>query len=143
MLPRWHIVYGALFSAILWISVPQIEIKYLAIVFLASVFIDFDHYLCAVKNTGSWSLFHSFQYHKIQNKVLNILERKGKKPRSDFHLFHTVEFHALIGILGIWIAPFFYLFIGMAFHSFLDLFSLLKTEKIHRREYFFFNWLKR
>lgn len=143
MLPRWHIIYGALFTLVLGVAAPDLPLKYLAILFLASVFIDLDHYYNAVRNTGRWSLLHAFEYHKKHGEDMLKKEAKGLRPKSDFHLFHTLEFHVLIAILGMFWSVFFYLFIGMVFHSFLDLFDLLKAKKIHRREYFFFNWLAR
>ena len=56
-------------------------------------------------------------------------------------MFHTVEFHLLVGLLGlVWIG-FFYIFIGMIFHSLLDVVDLTKRDTFYRREFFFFNWL--
>lgn len=143
MLPRWHILYGALFAIFLGVVSPSTPFSYLFIVFLSSVFIDLDHYFCAVKNTGKISLLKAFVYHSRQDLTLRRLEKNGKRPRGDFHLFHTLEFHLLIAVLGMFWTPFFYLFIGMVFHSFLDIFSLLKSGKIHRREYFLIRWLQR
>ncbi|MBX4196749.1 hypothetical protein KW805_04140 [Candidatus Pacearchaeota archaeon] len=141
MLPRTHIILGAAFSILLWIINPNIYWPYLALTFLASVFIDFDHYVASVMKTRKLSLMHSFDYHARLNKVKDAEKKRGIRTRGDFHLFHTVEFHALIGILGIFFAPFFYIFIGMVFHSLLDLISLVYKDVVYVREYFFFSWL--
>ena len=141
MLPRWHIIYGALFVLILGVAAPSTPILYLAALFFAAVFIDLDHYFQAVHKTKRFSLLHAFDYHRKAGKEMLKKEAKGEKPKSDFHAFHTIEFHVLIGVLGIYWPIFFYLFLGMVFHSFLDLFDLLKAGKVHRREYFFFKWL--
>lgn len=143
MLPRWHVILGLLFTIFLWIAAPETNLFYLLLVFLSSIFIDLDHYAHAVWNNKKLSLFHAFEYHKIRDKELRLLERKGLKPKTDFHLFHTIEFHLLIALFSIIWAPAFYLFVGMAFHSLLDLFYLLKSGKLYRREYFFFRWLQK
>ena len=141
MLPRWHIFYGLLFTILLFVVAPGVSVWYLLLVFLASIFIDLDHYFAFVHKTGRISLLHSFEYHKKQGVWMRSQERSGLKPKSDFHLFHTIEFHALIGLLGmIWIGLF-YLFIGMIFHSLLDVIDGVQRNTLHRREYFFFKWL--
>lgn len=144
MLPRWHIVLGAAFTFLIWYFAPQTEFLNLLLVFLASVFIDTDHYICAVMKSGKplkWKLKNAFEYHeKIREKAIKE-KLAGVRNRGDFHLFHTIEFHALIGILGIWYSFLFYIFIGMVFHSLLDVFDMLHTGYLYRREYFFFNWL--
>lgn len=143
MFPRAHVILGAAFIALLWLLVPNMSIFYLALVFLASFLIDFDHYAVAVFKTKKLSLNHAFDYHKYKRlEEMSDLIR-GIKRKSDFHLFHTVEFHAIIGLLGILWIGFFYIFIGMVFHSLVDLFSLLFTGVFHRREYFLFNWIRK
>lgn len=143
MLPRWHVFYGFLFTILAGIIDPEISWLYLGLIFFSSIFIDFDHYVCAVLRSRKLDLRAAFVYHEEREIELMKTEEKKGKVKGDFHLFHTIEFQVLIGILGIWFLPFFYLFIGMVFHSLLDLFSLLKYEKLHRREYFFFNWLQK
>ena len=143
MLPRWHILLGTVFTILIWIFSPQINLFYLAIIFFSSFLIDFDHYAASVIKTKKLGLKDSFRYHE----KLNIQEKKeiakGIKKKSDFHLFHTIEFHLLIGLLGLLWVGFFYVFLGMIFHSTLDIFSMAREGSIHRREYFFFNWLSR
>lgn len=143
MLPRWHIIYGLLFVIVLALLAPGISWVYLALVLFAAVMIDLDHYLCFFWNTKKISMRHAFEYHKKQGQELLAAERRGHKPRSDFHFFHTIEFHLLVAGIGLVWIPAFYLFIGMVFHSLLDIFSLVTTKTMHRREYFFCKWLQR
>ncbi len=142
MLPKWHILIGFIFTFIIWIFAPGLHWIYLALIFLSSFLIDFDHYMCAVGDTGSFNLFKAGKYYKIIEIKEKEERSKGIRRRGNFHLFHTVEFHVLIGLLGILWLPLFYVFIGMVFHSLIDLFDLLKSDRLYRREYFFFNWLK-
>lgn len=142
MLPRWHILFGALFTFIIWLYAPETIYLYLGLIFIASFMIDLDHYICGAMKKGTLHLGEIFQYHKDQGIKQHKEREKGIRRRGDFHFFHTIEFHVLIALLGIFFLPFFYIFIGMAFHSLLDLFWLMRHDFLYRREYFFFNWLK-
>jgi hypothetical protein len=142
MLPRWHIFLGAVFTLIIWIVAPEIPLLYLALVFLSSFLIDFDHYVSSGLNCGRWRLTNSFEYYRELEKIELREKKKGIKRRGDFHLFHTVEFHVLVGLLSlVWIG-FFYIFIGMFIHSMLDLIDMANRGRIYRREFFFFNWVR-
>ena len=144
MLPRWHIIFGALFALFIWYTSPFIGIFNITLIFLASFLIDFDHYVVFFMKTGKLSLWHAFDYHKKRQIKEEAEIRRGiRRKGDDFHLFHTIEFHVLIGFLGILWTPFLYIFIGMVFHSLLDLIDGLYYGKLHRREYFFFNWLRK
>lgn len=142
MLPRWHIIFGAVFSLLIFIVAPETDLIFIALVFLSSFLIDFDHYLCSLLKTKKLGLFHSFAYHKEMFDKQKRERDAGIKQKGDFHIFHTVEFHILIGILGVfvWIG-FFYVFLGMMFHSLLDIYSLLYEGFMYRREFFLTNWL--
>jgi len=141
MLPRWHILLGAIFTTVIWIAAPQINLINLALIFLSSFLIDFDHYLASLIKTKKWKLSDSFRYHKKQLAKENKEIARGLKRKGDFHLFHTIEFHILIGIMGIFFRPFLYIFMGMMFHTLLDIIYLAKTGKFHRREFILSNWL--
>ena len=141
MLPRTHIILGAMFSIILWFIFPQTSWIYLGLVFLSSFLIDFDHYATCVLKTGRVGLFHSFEYHRRQGIKQRNEKKMGIRRRGDFHFFHTVEFHALVFVLGLFFAPFYYIFIGMIFHSLMDLISLIHKDFMYLREFFFVNWV--
>ena len=142
MLPRWHIILGSIFTAIIWYFVPGINWFFLSAIFLSSFLIDFDHYLDSSIKTGNWSLFHSLEYHKKMIEKENREIARGIRKKSGFHLFHTIEFHAFIGVLSIFFSLFFYIFLGMFFHSILDLISMTYSGKLHRREFFLFRWVR-
>ena len=141
MLPRYHIIYGAIFSILIWVASPQLNYLYVALLFLSTFLIDFDHYLCSALKTKKLGLFHSFEYHKETQKQQEREKIRGIRQRGDFHLFHTIEFHILVGLFGfLWIG-FFYVFLGMIFHSLLDIYSLLSDKFMYRREFFLTAWL--
>lgn len=141
MLPRWHIFWGAIFSLLLYILFPQISLLNIIIVFLSSFLIDFDHYAASISKTRSLSLFKSFEYYKNEGCIFQDEKKKGIRRRGTFHPFHTLEFHALILIIGLFFNPFIYIFIGMLFHSFLDLIYMVYNDVLYLREFLFFNWL--
>ncbi|MFH1425584.1 MAG: hypothetical protein ABIG28_02525 [archaeon] len=140
MYPRWHFILGIVFAALIWIVAPGTNPLYLFLVFFGAFFIDFDHYLSSVIKTKKYGLKNSLEYHKkyMHNEAKEI--KKGTRKKGDFHVFHTVEFHILTGLLGLFWIGFFYIFIGMVFHSLLDIFDFIKRGVFHRREFFFFNW---
>ena len=143
MLPRYHVLYGAIFTLLFWIIVPEVPLIYLAVLFLSSFLIDFDHYVVASYRNNHASLNKALKYHDKDKIIADKEYKRGIKRRGDFHLFHTIEFHFLIGFIGMFYALFFYIFIGMVFHSLLDVFDMLKSRRLYRREYFFFNWLRK
>ncbi len=143
MFPRWHILLGALFSLLIWLLAPGLPALYVALIFLSSVFIDADHYFNAVMKTKELSLAKALRYHNALLKQEIREKKRGIIRKGEFHIFHTLEFHFLIGLLGfLWIG-FFYIFLGMTLHSLLDVISLLKTERFYRREFFLINWVWR
>ncbi|MBS3071731.1 hypothetical protein J4408_01940 [Candidatus Pacearchaeota archaeon] len=143
MLPRYHILLGTIFTLLILIILPGINLIYLSLIFLSSFLIDFDHYAMSVIKTGKISLLKSFDYHNKARIVQEKEIRARIKRKGDFHLFHTIEFHLFVGLLGlIWIG-FFYVFIGMVFHSLLDIYDGLKKGWLYRREFFFFNWISK
>src|SRR3989338_5268779 len=141
MLPRYHILLGALLTFFIWYFAPGLSWKYLSLIFAASVLIDFDHYVNAAMKTKKLSLGSAFNYHKSLGVLQAVEKSRGIRKNGDFHLFHTIEFHVVIALLGIFSMSFFYIFVGMAYHSLLDLFYLINKDYLYRREYFFFNWL--
>lgn len=142
MLPRWHIILGAIFTLIVWYLSPGISLIYLVALFLSSFLIDLDHYINASIKNKHPSLSKSFHYYKKLDERLEKEKSKGIRKKGDFHLFHTLEFHALIAFIGYFTPLFFYIFIGMVFHSLLDIEDLLYKDRIYIREFFFFNWLR-
>ncbi len=141
MLPKWHIFWGVLFTAIIWFFAKDLEPIYLLLIFLSTFLIDFDHYLVAVRKNESLSFKRSLIFFKENNKKELSDHKKGKKNKGHFFLFHTMEFHMFVALLSLVWAGFFYVFIGMVFHSLLDLLWLLYHNMFYVREFFLFNWL--
>ena len=140
MIPRYHIILGAIFSLIIWGIFPEINWFFILLIFLSSFLVDFDHYILAVMKTGKIGLIDAFGYYrKLKEKAK---WERGKK-KSFFFLFHTIEFHILIGLLGfVWVG-FFYIFIGMVIHFILDFSYLAYKKRIYKRWFFLTEWVMR
>lgn len=143
MLPKTHILLGAVFSALVWLLLPGIPLYGIVLIFLSSFLIDFDHYACAVRRNGSLSLKKAFRYYYDLNKIGDKELERGIKRKGDFHVFHTVEFHLLVFALGFVFEPFSFVFIGMTFHSLMDLIDMSFKGRLYRREFFLFNWMRK
>lgn len=143
MLPRWHIILGVVFCIIFKIISPQTNYFSLFLIFFASVFIDFDHYLASGINSNKWhpkdSLTHNYN---LRQQVLDERKEIGLCKKGDFHLFHTVESHLIISITSLFFAPAFFFFIGMVFHSILDIIWMVRHDVLDSREFFLFNKLR-
>lgn len=104
---------------------------------------DFDHYINSLFKTGKASLKNSFEYHKKLEKEIQKKHLTGIRKKTDFHFLHTLEFHALIGLLSFFWFPLFYVLIGMFLHSILDIIDMVKKDRLYLREFFFFNWIRK
>lgn len=141
MLPRWHILLGLTFTLIILLLFPSLSLFYVFLILFGSIFIDFDHYVLSVMRTGKFGLHDAFIYHK---KLFRIEQEEYAKKifrKGDFHIFHTIEFHFIVLLLSYVWTGFFFIFIGMLFHSLFDVIELISEKKLYRREFFLVNWL--
>jgi len=126
MLPKTHIILGFVFSYILyWFT--SITIFQAILIFLSAVLIDFDHYLWYALRKKDYSLKKAYFWHKKN------LHSKNHKPIM--HIFHTVEFHIFTALLIFTWQGFLFIFIGMLFHSILDLIDLINRNLLSVREF--------
>ncbi|MCX8159235.1 MAG: hypothetical protein N3D20_03020 [Candidatus Pacearchaeota archaeon] len=141
MLPRWHILLGAIFSLLIWIIFPYISLFYVLMMFLSSFLIDFDHYLNAVRITKKFGFFSALKFYERLQKKEEKEKEFGIKKKGIFQPFHTIEFHIFVLALGLIHEVFVYVFLGMVFHSILDFAYLAYKDKLYKREYFLIRWL--
>ncbi len=121
MFPRIHILFGAIFSILIYF-ILHFTILSIILIFLASVFIDVDHYLWYINRKKEFSLKKAFYFHK--NLPIN------HKPVM--HIFHNIEFLAIISILSYFYNIFLFILIGILFHLILDLIAMLHEKHIGR-----------
>jgi hypothetical protein len=132
MLPLYHLFLGIIFSLILFFLFPQIELIGFLIIILSTVLIDIDHYLYYIYKKKDLSLKNAYNWFVFRTKKLSLLSRK---QRNEFyqgfaflHGFETLLILFLIGYYFFW--PIIYIFLGVAFHLFLDIFH---QKTVHDR----------
>jgi hypothetical protein len=143
MLPRMHILLGFLFSIFFWILFPHVYFWCILLIFAASFLIDIDHYLQYVFETKNFSLKNAFKYHIMLGKIGFAEKKRGIRKKGPFHVFHTFEFLLVVYLLSFAWMPLLYVFVGMIFHSFLDIIYLTSRGFIYRREFFLINWVRK
>ncbi|MEK6894834.1 MAG: hypothetical protein AABX10_05225 [Nanoarchaeota archaeon] len=137
MLPRWHILLGIIFCTIFKIISPETSYVSIFLIWFASVFIDFDHYLAAGFTHRKWNPLEALNHgYERRDKILEQKEELGMCEKGDFHFFHTIEAHLLVGVIALFLSPFYFIFIGMIFHSLLDLVWMVRHDVLDSREFF-------
>ena len=143
MLPRWHIFLGLIFCIIFRIISPDTSYTSLFLIWFASVFIDFDHYLSAGLKHKKWNPIEAINHnYNLRQEIISQKNEIGMCEKGDFHIFHTVESHIVIGITALFYTPFFFIFIGMTLHSILDLIRMVRHDVLDSREFFLINKLR-
>lgn len=137
MLPRWHILFSIIFCVIFKLIAPDTSYVSLFLIWFASVFIDFDHYLAAGFMHKKWNPIDAIDHgYERRDKIIDEKSEFGMCEKGDFHIFHTIESHLIIGVIALFISPFYFLFIGMVFHSLLDLIWMVRHDVLDSREFF-------
>lgn len=140
MLPRWHIFWGIVFCFAFKLISPQTSYVSVFLIWFASVFIDFDHYLSAAFKHGKWNPLSAVRHgYDSRDKIREQKAEFGMCEKGDFHIFHAVESHILIGLIALFYAPFYFIFLGMVFHSLLDLIWMVRHDVLDSREFFMIN----
>lgn len=129
MLPKVHIFYGAILTLMSWYLFDNITLVPAFLLFFGSVFIDFDHYMWYVIKKKDWNLKRAYYY----------LKDKIHEPKQ-LMLFHTVEFLIFIGLLAFVWFGFYYILVGMLYHSALDIIDMNKYGGLKLREFSLINW---
>lgn len=129
MLPKWHILLGAVFSLLLW---PVFGLGSL-IIFASSFLVDFDHFLFYIKRTKNYNLLKAYSFLK------KFAEKRKKEP--PLFIFHVIEFWILLFVASLFSKFVSLAFIGIALHMFLDF--LDDAFKKRRRQFSLVTWLWR
>jgi len=123
MYPKYHIIFGFIFSFILFLIFPKnIGLLGAGIIFLSSFLIDFDHYVYYLFKKKSFNLKKAFYYFSnARIRMIKLPFEKRKNYYSCLCFFHGIEWIIILFVLGIFISKYF-LFIGIGFtlHLCLD-----------------------
>jgi len=133
MLPRIHIIAGAIFSIILYLFFPQIKLVGALIIFLSSFLIDIDHYLYYVYKKKDFSLRRAYRWF-IKNK--DLFNRMNKKQKDKFYhglcFLHGFEAVILLSVAWIFLYPnnlALFIILGFVFHQILDAINLYNARR--------------
>jgi len=143
MLPKWHILLGFIFSFILFLFLPTIQLLGFFTIFLSSFLIDIDHYLYYFKRKRDLNLGRAFKWFLELEQVYNSIPREKLK---DYYLpmciFHSIEVFLILLVLGFYNQLFLYILIGFAFHRFLDDSWALYRGTEHHIYSFIYSYIK-
>ncbi len=122
MLPKYHLLFGFLFSLILYLLFPFIGLLGFLIIFASSVLIDIDHYIYYIFTKKNFNLGKAYKYFSEKRKFfLSSLKRQKNNSNPAMYLLHGIEVLLILFILGIFLNKLFlFIFIGFGFHLFLD-----------------------
>lgn len=129
MLPKWHVLFGAIFSIIVAYFF-SLDLFQASLIFLSSVLIDFDHYLWFVFNKQSISLSKSFKWFKDKRDVIiHLPECERESYKRVIFLFHGIEFWLILSLLSLLYKPLWFVLIGVFFHMILDYIDLIYIKE--------------
>ena len=116
MSPKYHIIYGFIFSLLFLFIFPEIGIFGFSLIFLSSVFIDLDHAMRYSLKTGN---FNPIKFMKWSKKEKCPKKEVCKYKYPQF-IFHGIEFVTILIILAIFFQFVKFILIGVVFHLILD-----------------------
>lgn len=125
MYPKQHIILGAAFAFILFLTLNSITPLGALIIFFASFLIDADHYLLYIIETKDFSMRCSIARaynfcQQIGMKYESLPKEKVKNVYVPVCWFHGIEFIILLIILSFLSKLFLFVLIGVLFHFFVD-----------------------
>jgi ABC-type protease/lipase transport system fused ATPase/permease subunit len=134
MFPLWHIIWGTVLVLSFKYLTPTISGVEIGLIFFASILVDIDHYFTHWAKTGSKNVLHAMMH--LQKERTSLKEKTGKKNIRKLNLFHTCEFQTGVGILSVFYFPLFFVFVGLIFHSLLDVIWMVRHDVLDTREFF-------
>ncbi len=111
MNPLFHLIAV---SPVVFILYPEIGLINSLFLFVGGWLFDIDHYLYCIFKHKNFSLKDCYNFHSPYAKEKDLL-----------HIFHVIEFYIFIFIIGIFVTPFIYLFLGLMYHQIFDLSKII------------------
>ena len=128
MYPKYHIIFGAIATFIIYI-IFSITLLQATIIFLSSFLIDFDHYLIYFLKKKDTSLKNARRYFKgTKDKWIETPLKERKKVKHHIIIFHGIEFWIILLILAQFYSLFYYVLLGIAIHMFLDYIDIISLR---------------
>ena len=127
-----HVLASFLLAGILS---PFIGLQNSLLVFFSGFLFDVDHYLYYIFKFRRYSILDCYRE--------SIKIRKGLLPRPKepfIHVFHTIEFYLLLGILAIFLPFLRFVLIGLVLHIILDIIDGIKKKTLLFRVFSLFHF---
>jgi hypothetical protein len=125
MLPYLHVIISLIASLILYAL--KINPLFILLFFLASILIDFDHYLLYVFRKKRFNPFKAYNYCRNDSEKEFLKEGKNRI----LFAFHNLEVFLILLILSFFISFFIPIILGYSFHSIIDIISEM-PEKVKK-----------
>lgn len=126
MFPSKHLLFGVIFSLILYLIFPQIGVTGLSLIILSTFLIDIDHYLYYILEKKDLSLQNAYNWFVKKFKFFRRISLKEReKYKREIMIFHGIEFWSLLFAMTFYNRIFLWIFIGVMFHIFLDYMALI------------------
>jgi len=147
MYPKQHIIYGFIFSVLVFIIFPNVGWLGLATIFLSSFLIDFDHYVYFVWKKRKLSIKKSYEWYiETEKKYYKLPKELKRKVYFGFYFLHGIEAIILLFLTYLLTKQmvFVYVIIGFIFHQFLDFIELrIRNIKSYKLFSFFYSLHKK
>lgn len=125
MLPKYHIIIGALVSVLVYLTL-NIGFYGAILLFLGSFLIDVDHYLNYAIRFKDISLYNARKYFfSYRGEWLKLSRMERDKFKRPLFIFHGIESWILIYALSYFNKAFLFILYGMMIHIILDYFELI------------------
>jgi hypothetical protein len=144
MYPSQHLFLGLIFSFLVLLLIPQIQLLGFSIILLSSIFIDIDHYFYYIIKKRDFHIGRAYMWFNYKTKkMLSLSPQKRRDYYAGFYLLHGLELIFLLFFIGVFLSPIF-LFIttGFTFHLFLDTISDHSFQANSYKSSIFLNLIK-
>ena len=129
MLPKHHIITGAIISTLLYIIFPLTIIQTLTI-FLSSFLIDFDHYLYyLIKKKDTNPINATKWFYKYRTAWLNLSTQQRKQYKRPLFIFHNIECWLILLVLAQINSLTYFILLGIAIHISLDYLEIIYLKE--------------
>ncbi len=140
---KQHLLWGAILSYFS-IKIFNLSIIEGTVIFLASVLIDFDHYLWYGAVTKDWNPFHAINwYNGMVPKWIKLSASEKKKFKKGIFIFHSIGFWIILYALSLKNPFFLWILIGIAIHLSGDyIYMTYHKESLSPKISAFYTWKK-
>ena len=143
MFPKWHVLFGFIFSLLLFLIFPEINALEASILFFSSFLIDVDHYLYYVFRKRKLGILSAYNWFVIHGKRFRQLSKEEKlKHYCSILIFHGIEPLILLFFLSQIFPLFYFILLGFVFHLLLDYAYEIKVGRVTNKFSLFLHIIK-